>query len=77
MANGSKTKMKQERNAKAGAGNAKSQLKTNEKAKNIICATCKQAFMCNIRGPALTEHALNKHNKTLADCFPGYSDPSK
>ena len=25
---------------------------------------------------SLTEHATNKHSKTLADCFPDFKDPT-
>lgn len=43
---GAKAQQKRERNAdKNAAKGSKSQAKTNEAAKSIICATCKQAFV--------------------------------
>ncbi|KAH6711628.1 At2g23090 like protein [Leptodontidium sp. 2 PMI_412] len=51
---------------------AKSQLKVNEKAMDIQCVICKSTFLKTTRAPALTEHATNKHSKTLADCFPNF-----
>ncbi|KAJ5523720.1 hypothetical protein N7504_001195 [Penicillium tannophilum] len=71
MGNGAKANMKRERNAKAGKADPKSQKKTNEKAMNIQCQTCKQTFLQTTKAPALLEHASNKHSKGLADCFPG------
>jgi len=74
MGNGARAQQKRERNAaKAGTGNAKSQNKVNEAAKNIICVTCRQTFLLTTRAPALEEHAQNKHSKTMADCFPDAS----
>ena len=49
----------------------------NEAAKDIICQVCRSTFLKTTRGPALTEHAANKHNKTLQDCFPNYVDVPK
>ncbi|KAH6657305.1 At2g23090 like protein [Truncatella angustata] len=71
MGNGAKAQQKRERNAKDGKV-AKSQLKTNEKAMNIQCKICFSTFLATSRVPQLTEHAQNKHSKTLADCFPNY-----
>ncbi|KAF8599279.1 DUF1909-domain-containing protein [Ceratobasidium sp. AG-I] len=76
MGNGAKAQQKQQRNAKktADAG-GKSQSKTNEAAKNIICMTCRQTFLSTTRMPALTQHVENKHvGKTVAECFPGQKD---
>ncbi|KAK7739894.1 hypothetical protein SLS53_005487 [Cytospora paraplurivora] len=71
--NGAKAAQKRERNLKNAKGDAKSQLKVNEQAKDIQCKTCFSTFLKTTRAPALTEHAQNKHNKTLAECFPGYT----
>ncbi|KAF7306722.1 Duf1909-domain-containing protein [Mycena indigotica] len=72
MGNGAKAAQKRERNAdKNAAKGSKSQAKVNEAAKSIICATCKQTFLITTRAPALEQHAVDKHNKTMADCFPG------
>ncbi|KAJ5725069.1 uncharacterized protein N7483_006426 [Penicillium malachiteum] len=73
MGNGAKANMKRERNAKNAKTGPTSQNKTNEKAMNIQCQTCKQTFLQTTKAPALLEHASNKHNKGLADCFPGVS----
>ncbi|KAJ5747723.1 uncharacterized protein N7511_009419 [Penicillium nucicola] len=72
MGNGAKATMKRERNQK-DAKTAKSQTKSNEKACSIMCQTCRQTFLQTTKAPALLEHASNKHNKGLADCFPGIS----
>lgn len=46
---GAKAQQKRERNqAKQGAG-AKSQIKVNEAAKNIICTVCKQTFVSGVQ----------------------------
>jgi len=71
MGNGAKAASKRERNAKDQKV-AKSQLKVNESAKDIQCNICKSTFLKTTRAPALTEHAANKHSKTLADCFPSF-----
>ncbi|RDL33084.1 DUF1909-domain-containing protein [Venustampulla echinocandica] len=71
MGNGAKAASKRERNAKDSKV-AKSQLKVNEQAKDIQCNVCKSTFLKTTRGPALTEHATNKHSKTLEDCFPTF-----
>jgi len=71
MGNGAKAQQKRDRNAaKSGANSAKSQMKVNEAAKNILCQTCRQAFLLTTRAPALAEHALNKHSKSMEECFP-------
>ncbi|KXJ91243.1 hypothetical protein Micbo1qcDRAFT_162877 [Microdochium bolleyi] len=72
MGNGAKAAQKRDRNAKDAKGAAKSQLKTNEKAMDIQCQICKSTFLKTTRAPQLTEHAANKHSKTIADCFPTY-----
>ncbi|CEN59834.1 At2g23090 like protein [Aspergillus pseudodeflectus] len=77
MGNGAKAAMKRERNAKDAKGNGKSQTKINEAAKDIQCVVCRQTFLKTTRGPALTEHASNKHSKTLEDCFPGFVEAPK
>ncbi|CUA73646.1 hypothetical protein RSOLAG22IIIB_01182 [Rhizoctonia solani] len=76
MGNGAKAQQKQQRNAKKTQDSAaKSQLKTNEAAKSIICQTCRQTFLSTTRLPALTQHVENKHSgKTVADCFPNYKE---
>ncbi|EDP47082.1 hypothetical protein AFUB_100770 [Aspergillus fumigatus A1163] len=74
---GAKAASKRERKAKDTKSTATSQLKANEAAKDIICLTCRQTFLKTTRAPALTEHASNKHNKTLQDCFPGFVDAPK
>ncbi|CAG8557096.1 18315_t:CDS:2 [Acaulospora morrowiae] len=72
MGNGQKAQHKRER-AKTQAQKAPtSQLKTNEAAKNIMCQVCRNTFLCTVRQKALTEHAENKHNKKLDECFPGF-----
>ncbi|KAL1932061.1 hypothetical protein VTP01DRAFT_9117 [Rhizomucor pusillus] len=70
MGNGQKAQMKRERNAKHQAKAPNSQLKVNEAAKNVICGVCRQPFLCTSREKLLTEHAQNKHNKTIKECFP-------
>ncbi|KAI7907616.1 At2g23090 like protein [Cokeromyces recurvatus] len=72
MGNGQKAQMKRERNAKNSKKEPTSQLKANQAAKNIICKTCFQTFLCTSREKALTEHAENKHNKTMKECFPDF-----
>ncbi|RAL07907.1 uncharacterized protein BO97DRAFT_408658 [Aspergillus homomorphus CBS 101889] len=73
MGNGAKAQMKRDRNAKDANKGGKSQLKANEAAKDIICQICRSTFLKTAKAPALTEHAQNKHNKTLQDCFPGFA----
>lgn len=73
MGNGAKAQQKRERNATKGGKEGKSSLKVNEAAKTIICQTCRQTFLMTTRRPALEEHAQNKHSKTVADCFPGFT----
>ncbi|CDJ39205.1 hypothetical protein, conserved [Eimeria tenella] len=48
----------------------KSQLKTNQAAMSIKCRVCMQPFMKTQSPSQLSEHARNKHNKALEDCFP-------
>ncbi|OJJ58090.1 hypothetical protein ASPSYDRAFT_46081 [Aspergillus sydowii CBS 593.65] len=74
---GAKAASKRERNAKDAKGAGKSQLKSNEAAKDIMCMVCRSTFLKTTRGPALTEHASNKHSKTLQDCFPGFVEVPK
>ncbi|KAL2154956.1 hypothetical protein VTH82DRAFT_3632 [Thermothelomyces myriococcoides] len=76
--NGAKAAMKRARNNEKNknAPKAASQLKSNAAAMNIICATCKQAFLTTAREPQLTLHAVNKHNSTLAQCFPDFKAPA-
>ncbi|KNZ71455.1 hypothetical protein J132_09780, partial [Termitomyces sp. J132] len=69
---GAKAQQKRERNAdKNAAKGSKSQSKVNEAAKSIVCSDCRQSFLITTRAPALTEHAQNRHNKTMEQCFPG------
>ncbi|GAB5586227.1 hypothetical protein Unana1_01127 [Umbelopsis nana] len=77
MGNGQKAQMKRDRNAKDLKKGPTSQLKQNNAAKTVICQTCKQTFLCTIRAKALTEHAENKHSKTIDDCFPGFVEQAK
>ncbi|KAL4884306.1 At2g23090 like protein [Aspergillus karnatakaensis] len=77
MGNGAKAQQKRERNAKEAGKGGKSQLKVNEAAKDIQCVVCRATFLKTTRGPALTEHAANKHSKTLQDCFPGFVEAPK
>ena len=42
---GAKAQQKRERNAGKAQGPAKSQLKVNEAAKNIVCSVCRQTFV--------------------------------
>ncbi|CCU78017.1 hypothetical protein BGHDH14_bgh01825 [Blumeria hordei DH14] len=72
MGNGAKAASKRDRKDK-DVKVAKSQLKVNEQARDIQCNICKSTFLKTTRAPALTEHATNKHSKTLEICFPGYS----
>ncbi|KAJ8084275.1 hypothetical protein PM082_003043 [Marasmius tenuissimus] len=72
MGNGAKAAQKRERNVEKGAKGGKSQSKSNEAAKSIVCATCKQAFFVTTRQPALEQHSQDRHNKTLAECFPDF-----
>ncbi|KAG6911758.1 hypothetical protein DXG01_000004 [Tephrocybe rancida] len=72
MGNGAKAQQKRERNATAGAAKgSKSQAKVNEAAKSIVCSDCRQPFLITTRAPALSEHAQNRHSKTMEQCFPG------
>ncbi|KAI6032021.1 DUF1909-domain-containing protein [Pisolithus microcarpus] len=74
MGNGAKAAQKRERNSgKQLDKGPTSRLKVNEAAKSIICQTCRQTFLLTTRAPALEEHATNKHSKSLAECFPGYT----
>ncbi|KDQ13628.1 hypothetical protein BOTBODRAFT_33337 [Botryobasidium botryosum FD-172 SS1] len=73
MGNGAKAQQKRDRNAKTAGGTAKSQIKTNEAAKTIICSTCRQTFLTTTRQPALQQHVDNKHSgKAFSECFPGF-----
>ncbi|KAL2260155.1 hypothetical protein VTK26DRAFT_5942 [Humicola hyalothermophila] len=72
--NGAKAAQKRERNSKKAAPAAKSQLRSNEAAKNIICEKCRQTFLSTSRAPQLTLHAENKHSLTLQDCFPNFKE---
>jgi hypothetical protein len=45
---GAKAAQKRERNTANSAKGGKSQLKSNEASKNIICQTCKQPFVSNM-----------------------------
>jgi len=68
--NGAKAAQARARKAEKVPKNAGSQLKANEKAKNIICKVCRQPFFTTSRPPELEEHSKNKHSKTMAECFP-------
>ncbi|KAH7001631.1 At2g23090 like protein [Ilyonectria destructans] len=71
MGNGAKAQQKRDRNQKDGKV-AKSQLKVNKQACDIQCQICKSTFLKTTKAPALTEHAGNKHSKTLEECFPTF-----
>jgi hypothetical protein len=77
--NVNKAAQKRERNAKKAAAQNKptSQLKVNALSKNIICQMCLQAFMCTSSVKDLSDHANNKHSKTLQVCFPDYQEEAK
>ncbi|KAF8499170.1 At2g23090 like protein [Russula emetica] len=70
---GAKAQQKRERKAQNATKATKSQSKSNEMAKNIICLVCKQSFLVTTRAPALEEHAQNRHSKTMVECFPNVS----
>ncbi|PQE06588.1 family SERF protein [Rutstroemia sp. NJR-2017a BVV2] len=72
MIGGAKAASRRKRADKDDKGVAKSQLKVNEQAKSIQCDTCKSTFLQTTKLPALTEHASNKHSKTLEACFAKY-----
>lgn len=42
---GAKAQQKRERNATKAANSAKSQIKTNQAAMNIVCSVCRQTFV--------------------------------
>ena len=42
---GAKAQQKRERNAGKAANAAKSQIKTNQAAMNIVCSVCRQTFV--------------------------------
>ncbi|TRM61427.1 hypothetical protein BD626DRAFT_570647 [Schizophyllum amplum] len=50
---------------------AKAQQKRERNAKNEPKGSKSQAKLVTTRAPALEEHSQNKHNLTMADCFPG------
>ncbi|KAL2914554.1 hypothetical protein HK105_205905 [Polyrhizophydium stewartii] len=73
MGNGAKAAMRRERSDKDGKGSAKSQLKSNQAAMNIICGICRQTFLQTIKRKALEEHIESKHSgKEFSACFPGF-----
>ncbi|KAG9249335.1 At2g23090 like protein [Calycina marina] len=77
MGNGAKAASKRDRKDN-DTKVAKSQLKVNEKAMDIQCQVCKATFLKTSRAPALTEHASNKHSKTIKECFPTFEEaPAK
>lgn len=57
---------KRERNAKGTGKEAKSQLKSNEAAKNIVCQVCRQTFLMTVREPAYV--TIVAHIKSLPAC---------
>ncbi|KAK0553861.1 hypothetical protein OC846_000763 [Tilletia horrida] len=71
MGNGNRAQQKRERNAKDAKKDPKSQLKTNEAAKNVKCSVCFQTFLSTVRQPALEQHS-EKHSKPLSQCFPEF-----
>ncbi|OJJ45920.1 hypothetical protein ASPZODRAFT_133788 [Penicilliopsis zonata CBS 506.65] len=79
MTNGCEAqRRKQKLNGKNAGKGGTSQLKANEKAMDIQCKICRQPFLSTVRAPALTQHAVNKHdNMKLSDCFPNYVEQGK
>ncbi|CZS95310.1 uncharacterized protein RAG0_07490 [Rhynchosporium agropyri] len=71
MGNGAKAASKRDRKDDKTTV-AKSQLKSNEKAMDIQCIVCRSTFLSTSRAPALTDHASNKHSKTITECFPNF-----
>jgi len=74
--NGNRAKQKRERNQKKkdDEKGGKSQLKSNEASKTIICKVCRQTFMCTTKEAELKLHQENKHEKLdFAACFPEYA----
>jgi len=69
MGNGARAAQKRERNAKDGAKDPKSQLKSNAAAQTIKCKTCFSTFQSTAARKTLEEHASNKHSKNYDDCF--------
>jgi len=67
-------KEKEIRRKKEQDSGNKSQLKSNEAAKTIICKVCRQSFMCTTKEAELRMHQENKHEKQeFAACFPEYA----
>ncbi len=67
--NGNRAMKKRERNQKDAAAktSAKSQLKTNEKAKQaFVCNICRQSFMNTTKESELRLHHSNKHDKVVS-----------
>jgi len=63
-----------EKAAKAAKGGS-SQLKANQAAQTVVCATCRQTFMCNSTKAKLMEHVDSKHSKsTFEACFPSFKE---
>jgi len=77
--NQAKAAQKRERNAKKNTAKkgGTSQLKNNERAKTIVCDVCLISFMCTASRDHLAEHAQNRHDKTLQECFPNYVPPEE
>ncbi|KAI5467298.1 At2g23090 like protein [Mariannaea sp. PMI_226] len=71
MGNGAKAQQKRDRNQKS-ENKAKSQLKVNQQACDIQCQICRSTFLKTTKAPALTEHAENKHGKSIEECFPTF-----
>ncbi|SCQ16853.1 conserved protein, unknown function [Plasmodium ovale] len=59
---------RERKNVEVKAG--KSQLKANKEALNVICKVCYTVFMQTQSVAQLAEHAQNKHNKDVKECFP-------
>lgn len=47
-------------------------VRQNVQAMDIQCNICKSTFLKTTRAPELTQHAVNKHSKTLPECFPTF-----
>ncbi|KAK7751205.1 hypothetical protein SLS62_006890 [Diatrype stigma] len=73
MGNGAKAQTT--RNRKGNTDKAKkpsSQLKSNIKAQNKICAWCLQPLQSTAKSAELEDHA-KKHGKTFEECWPSFN----
>jgi len=74
--NACRAQQKRERNQAKAGQNSASQLKSNQAALNIVCALCRQTFLCTTSSKSLKDHSDNKHPKsTFEECFPETPEP--